>query len=294
MSRTKKSGTAPAPRPGFNVVVVAQSGRLQYEAALFCASFRAAMPDFAGRLIVAEPQKGPLWSRDPRISDAAVRALVLELGAEIIPFESKHFRRKLSLWEQDRMPFRPARGRALRLLRQRHADPRRPGRGALRFRPPLGLLQGGGHLAADRAIRPRLHRDLEVALRPVRRGFRKLAGPVPARRVLAALPLFQRGLLLLPLPARLRVPVPGDRARHSRRHAAGTGLPVARPLARPGGAAARDPRPRRRARRASAGLAGRVAIRATTGYCHCSTRGSPTGWWSCSRRSPHPTGSRRS
>jgi hypothetical protein len=91
MSRTKKSGTAPAPRPGFNVVVVAQSGRLQYEAALFCASFRAAMPDFAGRLIVAEPQKGPLWSRDPRISDAAVRALVLELGAEIIPFESKHF-----------------------------------------------------------------------------------------------------------------------------------------------------------------------------------------------------------
>jgi hypothetical protein len=69
-------------------VVVAQSGRLQYEAALFCASFRAAMPDFPGRLIVAEPQPGPLWSRDPRISDPPCGRLLLELGAEILPFEA--------------------------------------------------------------------------------------------------------------------------------------------------------------------------------------------------------------
>jgi hypothetical protein len=33
-------------------------------------------------------------------------------------------------------------GEALRLLRQRHADPRRSGRGAFRFRPPLGLAAG--------------------------------------------------------------------------------------------------------------------------------------------------------
>jgi hypothetical protein len=72
----------------------------------------------------------------------------------------------------------------------------------------------------------------------------------PARRVLAPLPLFQRGFFYYRCPACLRVPLPGDRARHPRRPAAGAGLPVPRPLARPGRAAARDPRPRRRARRA--------------------------------------------
>jgi hypothetical protein len=91
MSRTTKSGTAPGPRPVFNVVVIAQSGRLQYEAALFCASFRAAMPAFPGRLFVAEPQPGPAWSRDPRISDPAVRSLLSDLGAEILPFEAQVF-----------------------------------------------------------------------------------------------------------------------------------------------------------------------------------------------------------
>jgi hypothetical protein len=75
----------------FNVAVVAQAGRLQYEAALFCASFRAAMPRFDGRLIVAEPQPGPRWTTDPRISDPAVRDLLRDLGAEILPFETPHF-----------------------------------------------------------------------------------------------------------------------------------------------------------------------------------------------------------
>jgi hypothetical protein len=55
-TQQEADGAAPPP---FNVVVVAQAGRLQYEAALFCASFRAAMPDFPGRLFVAEPQPGP-------------------------------------------------------------------------------------------------------------------------------------------------------------------------------------------------------------------------------------------
>jgi len=64
---------------------------LQYEAALFCASFRAAMPEFQGRLYVAEPQPGPLWSRDPRMSDPAIRALLAELGAEILPFDTPVF-----------------------------------------------------------------------------------------------------------------------------------------------------------------------------------------------------------
>ncbi|MDG4647726.1 hypothetical protein P6F26_04675 [Roseibacterium sp. SDUM158017] len=87
---TTDPGLGPPLTP-FNVVVVAQAGRLQYEAALFCASFRAAMPDFPGRLFAAEPQPGPRWRRDPRISDPAVRALLDDLGAEILPFETPCF-----------------------------------------------------------------------------------------------------------------------------------------------------------------------------------------------------------
>ncbi|MGR3571531.1 hypothetical protein [Brevirhabdus sp.] len=75
----------------FNVLAIAQGGRLEYEAALFAASFRAANPEFAGRLIFAEPQPGPCWDHDPRIQDPAVRELLIELGAEILPFASEHF-----------------------------------------------------------------------------------------------------------------------------------------------------------------------------------------------------------
>ncbi len=81
---------SPNARP-FNVVIVGQNGRLQYEAALFAASFRAANPEFPGRLFVAEPQPNDLWSRDPRMGDNAVRNLLGELGAEILPFENKYF-----------------------------------------------------------------------------------------------------------------------------------------------------------------------------------------------------------
>lgn len=75
----------------FNIVIIGQNGRLQYEAALFVASFSAANPDFPGRVFVAEPQPGPKWTRDPRMADEAVRALLKDHGAEIIPFESRHF-----------------------------------------------------------------------------------------------------------------------------------------------------------------------------------------------------------
>ncbi len=75
----------------FNVVIVGQNGRLQYEAALFAASFRAANPKFPGRFFVAEPQPNGRWSKDPRMGDNAVRSLLEELGAEIISFENKHF-----------------------------------------------------------------------------------------------------------------------------------------------------------------------------------------------------------
>ena len=75
----------------FNIVIVGQRGRLQYEALILAASLRAMSPRFAGRLFVAEPQPGPLWPGDPRISGAEIRARLAELGAETLPFESRHF-----------------------------------------------------------------------------------------------------------------------------------------------------------------------------------------------------------
>ncbi|SLN14998.1 hypothetical protein ROA7450_00316 [Roseovarius albus] len=77
--------------PPFNIMIIGQGGRLQYEAILFAASLRVQSPGFSGRLIVAEPQSGPQWPQDPSIRSKQTRDLLEELGAEIIPFESKHF-----------------------------------------------------------------------------------------------------------------------------------------------------------------------------------------------------------
>lgn len=74
----------------FNVFCVAQSGRLAYEALIFAASFRATNQGFAGRLLIAEPQPGPLWKGDTRIP-ATIRTELNALGAEVIPFENKAF-----------------------------------------------------------------------------------------------------------------------------------------------------------------------------------------------------------
>ena len=75
----------------FNVVVVAQLGRLAYEALLFAASLRHSSPEFKGRLLVAEPQPGPLWPKDPRIANSDIRKALGDLGAEIVPFKNHHF-----------------------------------------------------------------------------------------------------------------------------------------------------------------------------------------------------------
>ena len=79
-----------AKKQHFNVVVGGQSGRLGYEALLFVASLRHSTPDFSGRVFVAEPQPGPLWPNDPRMKPD-VREALEALGAEVLPFESKHF-----------------------------------------------------------------------------------------------------------------------------------------------------------------------------------------------------------
>lgn len=74
----------------FNVAIVGQSGRLQYEALLFVASLRHACPNFAGKMMVAEPQPNSLWDRETRMA-SDVRAMLEDMGAEIVPFENEHF-----------------------------------------------------------------------------------------------------------------------------------------------------------------------------------------------------------
>lgn len=76
----------------FNILCIAQSGRLQYEAVLLAASLRAQSPGFRGRLLIATPRPGPLWpGQNPQLTDPATLALLADLGAEVIPFDSRAF-----------------------------------------------------------------------------------------------------------------------------------------------------------------------------------------------------------
>ncbi|MEM7089972.1 MAG: hypothetical protein AAF496_10380 [Pseudomonadota bacterium] len=75
----------------FNVVVVGQNNRLQYEAVLFAASLRHSSPDFGGKLFVATPNAGPRWSRNPAIDTPEVLTALAQLDAEILPFDSHVF-----------------------------------------------------------------------------------------------------------------------------------------------------------------------------------------------------------
>lgn len=74
----------------FNLVIVAQSGRLQYEAVLFVASVIENSPNFKSKIFVAEPS-GPLWSNDPSISSQACREALEHLGASFVQFENTYF-----------------------------------------------------------------------------------------------------------------------------------------------------------------------------------------------------------
>lgn len=80
----------PGQTTAFNILIVGQSGRLEYEALLFAASLRANAPGFEGQLFVAEPQPGPLWDRDPRISEL-IKAQLEAMGARVVPFDATHF-----------------------------------------------------------------------------------------------------------------------------------------------------------------------------------------------------------
>ncbi|MDB6182019.1 hypothetical protein [Paracoccus fistulariae] len=74
-----------------NLVIVAQAGRLEYEAIIFAASLRHAAPGWQGGLYVAEPQPDGAWAgHDTRLS-AEGRAILERLDARILPFTARHF-----------------------------------------------------------------------------------------------------------------------------------------------------------------------------------------------------------
>ena len=78
--------------PIFNIVIVAQQGRLTYEALLFAASLRHSAPAFSGKLLIAEPEPGGAWHGDVTIkNEDARRLLEQEYGARIIRFPARHF-----------------------------------------------------------------------------------------------------------------------------------------------------------------------------------------------------------
>jgi hypothetical protein len=74
-----------------NILIVAQDGRLQYEALLLAASLRHFAPNKGLRLFVAEPQAGPLWPDNPRMTRPAIRRELRALGAEIVPLHNRHW-----------------------------------------------------------------------------------------------------------------------------------------------------------------------------------------------------------
>ena len=75
----------------FNILIIGQAGRLQYEAILFLASLRQAAPNFNGQVFVAEPQHNERWDQNPAMTDPEIREVIENLGGKITPFENTHF-----------------------------------------------------------------------------------------------------------------------------------------------------------------------------------------------------------
>ena len=74
-----------------NLLIVAQAGRLEFEAVILMASLRAHAPDFTGTVFIAEPTPDGAWSgHDTAISDPC-RQLLADFGATIVPFTARHF-----------------------------------------------------------------------------------------------------------------------------------------------------------------------------------------------------------
>ncbi|QPH55990.1 hypothetical protein [Pontivivens ytuae] len=70
----------------FNILMVVQRGRLAYEAVLALASLPKST-----RVLLAEPQPGPLWPEDPRVGDDDLYEFYRARGAEVVPLRNRVF-----------------------------------------------------------------------------------------------------------------------------------------------------------------------------------------------------------
>lgn len=74
-----------------NLLIVAQAGRLEYEALILAASLRIASPGWIERLHVAEPRPDGAWSGHDTLISPQIRALLRDMGAQVVPFGASRF-----------------------------------------------------------------------------------------------------------------------------------------------------------------------------------------------------------
>lgn len=74
-----------------NIVIVAQAGRIGYQALLCAASIRAFHDAAAIRVFICTPRNSPRWERDPEITDSALLSVFERYGCEITPFDNADF-----------------------------------------------------------------------------------------------------------------------------------------------------------------------------------------------------------
>lgn len=90
-SATSAAKVSKSPAQPANLLIVAQNGRLQYEALIFAASLRDSSPDFKGSLIVAEPLPEGAWKDHDIAIQPEIREALIWMGADIRPFTAQHF-----------------------------------------------------------------------------------------------------------------------------------------------------------------------------------------------------------
>lgn len=74
-----------------NLMIVAQAGPLEFQALIFLASLRQAAPGWTGQVFVAEPRAEGKWAGHDTLIGDGTRALLIGMGARIVPFTAHHF-----------------------------------------------------------------------------------------------------------------------------------------------------------------------------------------------------------
>ena len=75
----------------FNIFIIAQQGRFNFEATLFSLSLRQTNPHFAGKLFVATPQANGLCPQDPSLQSGPLYDLLTQQAVVFMCFENREF-----------------------------------------------------------------------------------------------------------------------------------------------------------------------------------------------------------